>query len=237
MIKRLGIFSGAVIALVMISATALAGCGVNIGGVTLERPSASTILATAEKQTWKDATFKFTVAVTSTSATGTSTGTGTVTTHPQRSDIHATTSSSLGNQTDEVITDGSTAYVKTPGQSKWLKITGNPSSLSGAGGISPTSPVNFGSLQNVTFVGAETVEGYKTWHVKGTTAQTVSGKTVTSNIDVWVRQDNSYIVQVKSHSVESGATGAVDTTITFTKWNTGVTITPPPASDVTTQAS
>ena len=234
MIKRFGIFTGALMALTLMSMAVLAGCSGTAGSTT---PTAQAIINAAKSQTWKDATFKFTINVTSSDATGNSTGTGTVTTNPQRSDIHATTSSSLGNQTDEVITDGTTAYVKTPTQSKWLKVTGTPSSLSGVGGVSPTSPVNFGSLQNVTFVGAETVEGFNTWHVKGTTAQTVSGKTVTSNVDVWVRQDNNYIVQVKSHSVESGATGAVDTMITFTKWNTGVTITPPPANDVTTQAA
>ncbi len=236
MSKLFGIFTGALMALAALSVVALAGCAATAGSTT-QTPTVQQIMDAAKSQTWKDATFTFTVNATTASGSGTSTGSGLVTTNPQRSDIHATTNTTVGSQTDEVITDGSTAYVKTPTSSKWLKITGSPSDLSGLGGVSPTTPVNFGSLQNATLVGAETIEGYQTWHVRGTTVETVSGKTVTSKLDVWVRQDNHYIVQVKSHSTESGVTGAVDTTILFTKWNTGATITPPPASDVTTQAS
>jgi len=236
MIKRFGLFTGALMALALMSMAALAGCSTPAGSST-QTPTAQQIINTAKSQTWKDATFNFTINATTASGSGNSTGTGVVTTDPQRSDIHATTTTTVGNQSDEVITDGTTAYIKTATSSKWLKVTGSPSSLSGLGGVSPTTPVNFGSLQNVTLVGAETVEGYQTWHVRGTTMETVSGKSVTSNIDVWVRQDNHYIVQVKSHSTEAGATGAVDTMILFTKWNTGATIALPPASDVTTQAS
>ncbi len=233
MFKRFGSISGAIVALAMMSAVALAGCGVSLGSVT-QLPNANTIINGAKSQTWKDATFTFSVAIASAAVTSHTTGTGVVTTHPQRSDLQATTASSLGNQTDEVITDGSTVYIKTPTQSKWLKVVGNPSSLSGVGGVSPTAPVNLGSLQNVSLVGAETIEGYPTWHVRGTTVETASGKSVTSTIDVWVRQDNHYIVQVKSHSTEGGTSGTVDTEIIFTEWNTDVTITPPAASDVTT---
>ncbi|HLY32255.1 MAG TPA: hypothetical protein VKQ36_14595 [Ktedonobacterales bacterium] len=196
----------------------------------IQTPTAQTIINKAKHATWKDATFTFTSAATTAGLTYHATGHGVETTKPQRSDETVTSVAGSQSQTEEIITDGQTIYTRQQGQPKWTKTTIPPN----FGGVSPTSPTDFGSLQNLTFVGSETIEGYPTWHVKGMFTTTAQGKTTTNNVDLWVRQDNFYVVQVKDHTTVTGQSGAVDTTLLFTKWNTGVVITPPPPSQVTT---
>jgi hypothetical protein len=82
------------------------------------------------------------------------------------------------------------------------------------------------------------VNGHQVYHLRGTLvaptpAATSSTDTPTTE-DLWVRTDNFYPakVMISSTSTTAGATSTATATITFTSWNTGLTITIPPAKDV-----
>ncbi len=216
------------LSLSMLLATFLVACS-----PTTQVPDPQTIINKVKQQNWKDATFTFTANAATPGASYTATGNGVVTRNPQRTDETITSNSGSQTQTEEVITDGQNVYARVKGQQKWVKLT-TPPDLGGFGGVTPTT--DFGSLQNLTFVGSETIEGYPTWHVKGTyTTTTTQGKTVTNNVDLWVRQDNYWVVQVKDHATVAGEPGTTsDATLLFTKWNTGAVITPPPPGQVAT---
>jgi hypothetical protein len=53
---------------------------------------------------------------------------------------------------------------------------------------------------------------------------------------LWVRQSDYYPVKIMAHGAgtNKGTSITVDVTATFTAWNSGVTITPPPPDQVTT---
>ncbi len=75
-------------------------------------------------------------------------------------------------------------------------------------------------LQNLTMVGAETVNGYNCWHLKGT----FSGSGITSTDNLWVRQSDYYPVKAVITSSNSSSI-----TITYSNWNTAPAITAPAA--------
>ena len=58
----------------------------------------------------------------------------------------------------------------------------------------------------------------------------------TTTEDLWVRQSDYYPVKIMAHGAgtNKGTSITVDVTATFTAWNSGVTITPPPPDQVTT---
>ena len=224
----------------------LAACG-GIAGIT--KPlTASQILANSQNpSSLKDATFDmiFTIGL---GATGnvTFTGSGKLTRTPNRSDINFSGSLLGQTFTDETITDGNISYSKTiPSTSggKWVKTTVSSSTGSGLG-VDPSSLTNFGNLQNATLVGTETINGHQAYHLKGTLASGTPTPTTgtpaagadTAQEDLWVRTDNFYPLKVSfsSTSTAGGTTSTTTATITFKTWNTGITISLPPPSDVTT---
>lgn len=138
--------------------------------------------------------------------------------------------------------------------SKWFKVPLGDE-LNGTS----ISILDYNNLKSVKLIGSEKVGDKQTWHLQGTfsladavpagasataTAVATSTGADIGNLteDLWIIQDNYFpakiMLQTKA-SVPSGSTGASTTqstnviTLTFTKWNSGITITPPPASDVT----
>ena len=126
---------GAILALLGMGV--LAGCSISAPSISV--PSPSTILDKAKHPTWKDATFNYTSKILGTSSAGAvnsnDTGNGKLTTNPQRTDITYSGASSVGAtslpSSGEIITDGTTVYVKTAGESKWKVL------VAGSNGVCP----------------------------------------------------------------------------------------------------
>ena len=232
----------------------LAACGGTAGGTSggtaiVTKPvTATQILANAGKHSsLKDATFDMTITYSSGSPSiGPFTASGKMTLNPPRSDT-ILSGSVLGQPfTDETIMDGYDMYSKTTGSTigstsgdKWVKTTTHNIS---AGGIAdPSLLTTFANLQNVTLVGTETINGHQAYHLKGTFASaptpgTSDAGTNTSQGDLWLMTDSYYpLKNIVTSTVTRGATTATMTLVTtFKTWNTGITISVPPPSDLTT---
>lgn len=218
----------------------LAACGANGGSATATKPlTAAEILQRSQNSALKDATFDATLGIASSGLTINFTGTGKLTKSPARSELvlHGTL---LGvTETVDTITDGNTSYtLTTPGQTtKWVKTTGSGSALPGSG----SSITNYGDLQNPTLIGTETLNGHQVYHLSGKlldatpTAGSTTSATSATTEELWVRTDNFYPakVAINGTTTSSGATSTVNVVLTFTSWDTGITIALPPPSDVT----
>ena len=231
-------------ALVSLSVLFMAACG----GVNIAKPlTPAQILANSQNpSSLKDTTFDMTINVGIGANSIAFTGGGKITRNPNRSDVNF--SGSLLGQTfaDEIITDGNDSYSKsTPSTTgdKWLKTTGGASGTSGLG-VDPSSLTSFGNLKNVTLVGTETINGHQAYHLKGTVLSgtptpvtgTPTASTDTNQEDLWVLTDNFYPLKVNvvSSTTVAGTATTSTVVITFKTWNTGITISVPPPSDVTT---
>ena len=178
------------------------------------------------------------------------------------------------NLTETFILDSTDLYFKLPSTlsgskgKSWTKISlaslASLGGLSGSSGGAPTSDfLDYTKLHNPQNLGAATIDGYKTWHLRATmsdllsagglasTATAVSkqlGVSATYYEDLWIRQDTKYPVQIVVH--ETATVGGTSTstaqpaikativeTLTFTKWNSGVIITLPPPSQIQTTPS
>ncbi len=216
---------------------------------------ATAILNAAASAPLRDATFNLSGAITDNLPGGnmykiTLSGTGALTMSPQR--LHYTAaienkgsfgpSGSLG--IEEIITDGSNTYLKmsgTPGNSnngQWVKAK---SSADGNTPLSGVGFLNYRQLGNPVVIGAETIGGQLTWHVRVALASKdiyptqSSSVRITGTEDLWLAQSTSFPVRVvQSFTLGGSVSGltaanafAVTITIDFTAWNTGVTITPP----------
>lgn len=202
----------------------LAACGVSTPSkITLGSPAtpdAATIVKNVGKADVKDATFTLNATTTMQGANTTLSGTGKLTLNPTRTDIVLNTTIQQTAVTVEVITDGSTSYTKLSGI-PGLPATWTKASTGASSSVDTSQFTKYGNLNNATLVGVETVNGTVVYHLKGESGGYQQ--------DVYVRRDNYYPVKVVVHGTSSAA---FDATIVFTAINTGITITPPPASEV-----
>lgn len=139
----------------------------------------------------------------------------------------------------------------------WFKLAlGGASGL----GIDGNNYLDFHKLTNGKLIGEEIINGQKTWHLRAAfnntnapfspseaaTATAVAGKAGIANFavteDVWIIEANSFPAQLTIHegvntvakqaNSAAPADVAVDETMTFTAWNSGITIALPPPSQV-----
>jgi hypothetical protein len=225
--------SAFIAACLAVSVLATAACG----ATSIKPLTATDVVQKAQTSSLKDTAFDLKLDVVASGVTISFTGTGKLTQSPERSEINLH-GSFLGQsiQVDD-ITAGGFDYTKTtPSKTtKYVKTASGTGSSLGVGGGTITS---FGNLHSPTLVGIETVNGHQVYHLRGTLvaptpAATSSTDTPTTE-DLWVRTDNFYPakVMISSTSTSAGATSTATATITFTSWNTGLTITIPPAKDV-----
>jgi LppX/LprAFG-like lipoprotein len=132
------------------------------------------------------------------------------------------------------IVDGNVIYIKL--NDKWLRYTvGNANAEFSYDFLALVE-----QLQNPGLVGTETINGAQTYHLRGTVQAPVTPganqSIETTTEDLWVRQSDYYPMKIVAHGAgtNKGTTITVDVTATFTAWNSGVTITPPPPDQVTT---
>lgn len=194
--------------------------------------TAAQILDRSVRSPMKDATFTMDLKISGAGGVSfNATGNGKLMTNPDRSTIHLT-AQLLGVTIDsDLVTADGYDYDKTAPNTRWTKQASGTS----ATGVS----LDYGGMQEVSLVAIETVNGARTYHLKGKVkpaATPTSGSTeASSDEEVWVRTDNFYPIKMLVHDAStdptSGAT-MVDGTIVFTAWDSHVKIDIPPADQV-----
>lgn len=194
---------------VLVIVLMLAGCGTSNAAVqSAKPPTADEILAKPEQANVKDAHFTLTAHVTSANVSFDATGEGVIVIKPQQGSKFTmeTTISGQSLKFEEIIIAGK-EYDLSPDNPKWTEkpsTTSNPASFKG---------------KNATLLGEETLKTGKAWHVKA----------IDQNGDpyeAWVRESDGY--PLKYASTSQGTTF----TALFDRFNTGETVTAPPASDI-----
>ena len=213
------------------STTGGANAGASATGTVPLSASARDILTKAQAVKLKDATLKTQVTTKRGSQTVTLDGTARTTADPRRIEVIGTASQVVPYH---AVVDGNVIYIKL--NDKWLKVS--------LGSANAEFNYDFLSLveqlQNPGLVGTETINGVPTYHLRGTVQAPVTPganqSIETTTEDLWVRQSDYYPVQIVAHGAgtNKGTSITVDVTATFTAWNSGVTITPPPPDQVTT---
>lgn len=218
----------AVGALALGSVLTLGACG-TAGVVTpapTATPSVTTILQKASAATYQDATFTMNISGSAQGETVTATGNGEETTSPKRVQLTLNLSVAGINATETVLEDVATNTTYTKGlgtnPTKWTKTSAG-TSLTGVG--DPTQLVDFSKLANSKLAGSTTKNGQTVWHITGT--ETNNG--ATGNVDAYIRQSD-YLPAEVDFAI-TGSTAA-SVSLAFTKYNSGVTIALPPASEV-----
>jgi hypothetical protein len=186
----------------------LAACGVP---TPPPPPSAGEVLAKPQQSNLKDAHFAVTGRVTNSGATVVLVGDGVLVYKPKPAGRFKF-STTVGGQTvtiAEISVDG-TNYGLTPASPKWVAIKSSS-------GIDPTA---FAGASDQKYIGEETLPQGKAWHA--------SAKDKDGNaFDAYIRESDGYPIKY----VESQTAGQ-NITLTFDRYDSGETITAPPADQI-----
>ena len=191
----------------MVAAFLTAGCGVP----TPAAPSAKDVLAKPQQSNLKDAHFNVTGKIADNGATVELIGDGALVYKPKLAGRFKFTTN-VGGQAvaiQEISVDG-TNYGMTPSSPKWV-------ATKSTSGIDPSA---FAGASDQKYVGEENLPQGKAWHA---TAKDKDGNA----FDAYIRESDGYPVKY----VETQS-GGQNITLTFDKYNTGETITAPPADQV-----
>jgi hypothetical protein len=171
-------------------------------------PTASEILDKPDQANVKDAHFTLVAHIVSAGVAFDATGDGVVVTKPAQASTFTMTTTIAGQSLKfEEIIIGGKEYDLAPDNPRWTvkaSTSANPGSFKGT---------------DATYLGEDTLPLGRAWHVK---AKDASG----SPFEAWVRESDGY--PLKYASTTQGSTF----TATFDLFNTGQTVTAPPASDV-----
>lgn len=188
--------------------------------------TAQGILAQAREAAPHDATFALTLAITtpvsgtSTPGTVTERGSGILTTHPYRQDFTLATNTDGVSIPLEVMTDGQTLYTRVPDSTTWRQLPADA-----------TAQFFEENLSAPTLVGAETVGGVATWHLRGA----LSASAPQNTEDLWLRKDNYLPLKSILHATNGDGT-TLTATLIYSKWNTGAKVTPPAKNAIQTRS-
>ncbi len=219
------------------SSTPTTGSGTPTTTATSTSTQATDILNHARQAPLKDATFSFVLSGTSSAATATpaptTSGNGRLTTNPARIDLVFPSIQFQGFSTSgEVIVDqaSGTYYVNVAAiSSTWLKV--NPATVGVNIGVATI--LDYSGLQNLTYIGTETINGTATWHIEGTKQVTQSGSqgniSVTRTEDYWFRQSDYYPVKISFQDVVNAASGGTGTPSPTGTGSPTATATPSPS--------
>ena len=190
------------------AALLLSACG-NAANTPAKPPTAQEILNKPDKANVKDAHFTLVAHIVSGSTAFDATGDGIIVIKPQQASKFTmqTTLAGQALKFEEIITGGK-EYDLSPDNPRWTvkssTTSSNPSSFKGT---------------DATYLGEESLPQGKAWHVK---AKDESG----NPFEAWVRESDGY--PLKYASTSQGSTF----TATFDRFNTGATVSAPPASDI-----
>ena len=184
-----------------------AGCGVP----TPAAPTAKDVLAKPQQSDLKDAHFTVTGKITDNGTTVELVGDGALVYKPKLAGRFKFTTNVGGQAVAilEISVDG-TNYGMTPASPKWV-------ATKSTSGIDPNA---FAGASEQKYVGEENLPQGKAWHA---TAKDKDGNA----FDAYIREKDGYPIKY----VET-QTGGQNITLTFDKYNTGETITAPPADQV-----
>jgi len=191
-----------------ITVLVVAGCSNSAGGPA-KPPTAQEILAKPDTANVKDGHFTLVAHIVSGSVTFDATGDGIVIVKPQQASRFTMQTTIAGQplKFEEIIIGGK-EYDLSPDNPRWTvkssTNSSNPSSFKGTGAV---------------YLGEQTLPQGKAWHVK---AKDDSG----NPFEAWVRESDGY--PLKYASTMQGSTF----TATFDRFNTGQTVSAPPASDI-----
>jgi outer membrane lipoprotein-sorting protein len=185
----------------------LVGC-TSTANEAAKLPTASEILNKPDQANVKDAHFTLVAHVVSAGIAFDATGDGTIVVKPAQASKFTMTTTIAGQSLkfQEIIIGGK-EYDLAPDNPRWTvkaSTSSNPSSFKGTEAV---------------YLGEEALKLGKAWHVK---AKDANG----SPFEAWVRESDGY--PLKYASTTQGSTF----TATFDQFNTGQTVTAPPASDV-----
>jgi hypothetical protein len=194
--------------LLPISALVVAGCG-NAAGGPAKPPTAQEILNKPDTANVKDGHFTLVAHIVSSGITFDATGDGIIVVKPKQASRFTmqTTIAGQSLKFEEIIIGGK-EYDLAPDNPRW---TVKPSTNS-------SNPSSFKGTE-AAYLGEETLPQGKAWHVK---AKDDSG----NPFEAWVRESDGY--PLKYASTMQGSTF----TATFDRFNTGQTVSAPPASDI-----
>jgi hypothetical protein len=180
----------------------LAACG------PAKPPTASEILNKPDQANVKDAHFTLVAHIVSSGVAFDATGDGIIVVKPAQASKFTMTTTIAGQSLKfEEIIIGGKEYDLAPDNPRW---TVKPSTSSNPGSFKGTDAV---------YLGEETLALGKAWHVK---AKDANG----GPFEAWVRESDGYPLKYASTMQGSSFTA------TFDQFNTGQTVTAPPASDV-----
>jgi hypothetical protein len=195
--------------LVLAVAVLTAGCGVP---TPAPPPSAKDVLAKPQKSNLTDAHFAVTGKITNNGVTVQLVGDGALVYKPKPAGRFKFTTT-VGGQAltiEEISVDG-TNYGLTPASTKWQ------AQKSATGGIDPNA---FSGASAQKYIGEETLPQGKVWHA--------SAKDRDGNaFDAYIRESDGYPIKY----IET-QTGGQNITLTFDHYNTGETVTAPPADQI-----
>jgi outer membrane lipoprotein-sorting protein len=193
--------------LVFVVAALAAGCGVP----TPAAPTAKDVLAKPQQSDLKDAHFTVTGKITDSGTTVELVGDGALAYKPKLAGRFKFTTNVGGQEVtiQEISLDG-TNYGLTPSSPKWV-------ATKSTSGIDPSA---FAGTTEQKYIGEENLPQGKAWHA---TAKDKDGNA----FDAYIREKDGYPIKY----VET-QTGGQNITLTFDKYNTGETITAPPADQV-----
>jgi outer membrane lipoprotein-sorting protein len=171
-------------------------------------PTASEILNKPDQANVKDAHFTLVAHIVSAGVAFDATGDGVIVTKPAQASKFTMAATIAGQSLKfEEIIIGGKEYDLAPDNPRWTvkaSTSANPGSFKGT---------------EATYLGEDSLPLGKAWHVK---AKDVSG----SPFEAWVRESDGY--PLRYASTTQGSTF----TATFDQFNTGQTVTAPPASDI-----
>jgi hypothetical protein len=208
-VARMGVVKAVPWLFLLTAGVVVAACGTR-PSTPAAPPTAAEILNKPYTATVKDAHFALVAHVVSGNVSFDATGDGTLVVKPQPA-MKFTMLTTVSGQslTFETIIIAGKQYLRAPDNPRWT-VTSSTSS---------TNPSTLFKGTGATYLGEDTLPQGKAWHVK---AKDKNG----NPFEAWVRETDGY--PLKYASTMQGSTF----TATFDRFNTGLTVTAPPASDV-----
>jgi hypothetical protein len=169
--------------------------------------------------------------------------------------VAATSEQGTSTFTQESIQVGGEAYTRAQFTVPGLGTSGSSTYTA----VASTAPLTLLPQHDVglNVVGEDTVDGQLCWHLAGLvtfgaeSSPTVGGapRPEAVPVDLWIRENDYYLARLRSNGLpglgvptsaasatgpdgSTGSGGSLTVTVDFTRYNTGVTISPPPPNQI-----